>query len=184
MRIGYARISTNVQNIDLQMDALNAAGCEQIFTDTISGVKAERPGLTEAFRFLRENDTLVVWKLDRLGRSLPDLIKIMKDIENRKACFLSLQENIDTTSTMGKLLFHIIGSLADFERSIIVERTHAGLAAARARGRIGGRKNLLSPYQKKRLQELHAENKMSIKELCGFFKVSVGSLYNYIHNRS
>jgi DNA invertase Pin-like site-specific DNA recombinase len=135
MLIGYARVSTIEQTLDLQQDALRQAGCEHVFTDHISGAKSEPPGLTQTLEFVRSGDILVVWKLDRLGRSLKQLIEIVTELQKRNVGFRSLTENIDTTSPGGKLIFHIFGSLAEFERDLIRERTLAGLAAARARGR-------------------------------------------------
>src|SRR3954468_3556680 len=143
MLIGYARISTQDQNLDLQRDALQKAGCEQIFTDRVSGTKASRPGLSEALSHLRAGDTLVVWRLDRLGRSLRHLIDTVTGLQERRIGFKSLQESIDTTSG-GRLVFNIFGSLAEFEREIIKERTKAGLQAARSRGKLGGRPKALS----------------------------------------
>jgi DNA invertase Pin-like site-specific DNA recombinase len=139
MLIGYARISTHEQNLDLQEDALKAAGCKKVYTDKTGGAKSERPGLEKALADARPGDTLVVWKLDRLGRSLKHLIETVTDLSHRGVGFKSLQENIDTTTSGGKLVFHVFGALAEFERDIIRERTLAGLAAARARGRKGGR---------------------------------------------
>ena len=139
MLVGYARVSTTDQNLDLQKDALRAAGCERLFTDMASGAKAERPGLAQALRECRPGDTLVVWKLDRLGRSLPHLVETVRELLEREVGFKSLQESIDTTTSGGKLIFHLFASLAEFERDLIRERTNAGLAAARARGRRGGR---------------------------------------------
>ena len=138
MLIGYVRVSTGEQNTDLQEDALKKAECDKIFKDTASGAKTDRPGLEEALAFLVEGDTLVVWKLDRLGRSLKHLIEVVNELYDRGIYFKSLQENIDTNSSGGKLIFHIFGALAEFERDIIRERTRAGLEAARARGRVGG----------------------------------------------
>src|SRR3954454_10522510 len=132
MLIGYARISTDDQYLDLQRDALQKAGCEQIYTDRVSGTKAHRPGLDDALSHLRSGDTLVVWRLDRLGRSLRHLIDTVTDLQTRGIGFKSLQESIDTTTSGGKLVFHIFGALAEFEREIIRERTQAGLTAARA----------------------------------------------------
>src|SRR5438105_9139080 len=129
MLIGYARISTQDQTLALQQDALAKAGCDKIFTDTISGGASERPGLTEALAYIRAGDTLVVWRLDRLGRSLKELIEIIKDLNTRKIDFQSLTEHIDTATPGGKLVFHIFGALAEFERDLIRERTKAGLAA-------------------------------------------------------
>src|ERR671926_1954198 len=139
MLIGYARVSTHDQTLDLQLDALKKAGCEKFYTDTASGGKAEREGLDEALNYAREGDVLVVWRLDRLGRSLRHLIETITLLNGRKVGFRSLTENIDTTTSGGKLVFHIFGALAEFERDIIRERTNAGLTAARARGKIGGR---------------------------------------------
>src|SRR5690349_15412935 len=140
MLIGYARVSTDDQTLDLQLDALKAAGCERrrVYTDTASGAKTDRPGLAKALDMLREGDILVVWRLDRLGRSLPHLIEVVGDLKGRHIGFKSLTENIDTTTPAGELIFHIFASLAQFERELIRERTMAGLVAARARGRKGG----------------------------------------------
>ena len=136
MLIGYARVSTQDQTLDLQTDALTHAGCEKIFTDTTSGAKAERPGLQAALDHLRAGDTLVVWRLDRLGRTLKHLIATVTDLSDQGIGCKSLQENMDTTTSGGKLIFHIFGALAEFEREVIRERTNAGLQAARARGRL------------------------------------------------
>jgi DNA invertase Pin-like site-specific DNA recombinase len=137
MLIGYARVSTHEQTLHLQQDALTKVGCTKIFTDTASGAKTERKGLEEALTYVRKGDILVVWRLDRLGRSLPHLITTMTDLEERGIGFKSLTENIDTTTSGGKLIFHIFGALAEFERNLIRERTTAGLTAARARGKKG-----------------------------------------------
>ena len=139
MRIGYARVSTSDQKLDLQMDALRDAGCDRLFTDMISGAKTARPGLEQTLTACRQGDTLVVWKLDRLGRSLPHLVQTVHDLGQRGVGFQSLQENIDTTSSNGRLVFNLFATLAEFERDVIRERTRAGLTAARARGRKGGR---------------------------------------------
>jgi len=139
MHVGYARVSTTEQNLDLQIDALTVAGCERLFTDTVSGGHVDRPGLAAALRECRSGDTLIVWKLDRLGRSLPHLVETVRDLGTRGVGFKCVQENIDTTTSGGKLIFHIFASLAEFERDLIRERTTAGLTAARARGRTGGR---------------------------------------------
>jgi len=139
MFVGYARVSTTDQNLDLQTDALQAAGCERHFSDIVSGATVDRPGLTAALHECRPGDTLVVWKLDRLGRSLPHLVETVRDLGVRGVGFKSVQESLDTTTSGGKLIFHIFASLAEFERDLIRERTKAGLSAARARGRKGGR---------------------------------------------
>src|SRR5215213_4903876 len=144
MFVGYARVSTTDQTLDLQHDALTTAGCTKIFTDTASGAQTERKGLSEALAYVRAGDSLVVWKLDRLGRSLKDLISRITELNDRKIGFKSLTENIDTTTSGGKLIFHIFGALAEFERDIIRERTNAGLEAARSRGKLGGRPKALT----------------------------------------
>src|SRR5213596_2012703 len=138
MLIGYARVSTQDQTLALQQDALTKAGCERVFSDTASGALAERQGLEEALEFARPGDTLVVWRLDRLGRSLRHLIDVITRLQGRRVGFKSLTEAIDTTTSGGKLVFHVFAALAEFERDVIRERTQAGLAAARARGRRGG----------------------------------------------
>jgi DNA invertase Pin-like site-specific DNA recombinase len=183
MLIGYARISTHEQTLALQQDALHKAGCDRIFTDTASGAKAERRGLEEALRYVRKGDTLVVWRLDRLGRSLPHLISTMTDLEERGIGFKSLTENIDTTTSGGKLIFHIFGALAEFERNLIRERTNAGLVAARARGRIGGRPKALSPRQIRIAQSLYDDPKNSIPEICRTLKISKVTLYRHINTK-
>lgn len=183
MTIGYARVSTQEQTFDLQKDALTKAGCEQIFDDTMSGAKAERPGLQEALSFMREGDVLVVWKLDRLGRSLKNLIALVTDLEARGVGFRSVTENIDTTTTGGKLVFHIFGALAEFERNLIRERTQAGLAAARARGRKGGRPRAKGLNDEKKLTmalALYNDKRNSVKDICRTFGVSRATFYRYL----
>src|SRR5512144_2214577 len=162
MLIGYARVSTADQTLNLQKDALQKAGCERIFTDTASGAKAERVGLGEALGYVRKGDTLVVWKLDRLGRSLKHLIETITALNNRKIGFKSITEAIDTTTSGGKLIFHIFGALAEFERDIIRERTQAGLTAARARGRKGGRPKALTTKRAAQLQTLYNDKNNTI----------------------
>src|SRR5918995_4230730 len=151
MDIGYARVSTGEQTLDLQLDALKAAGCGKIYEETASGAKAERPVLEDVLSYLRKGDTLVVWRLDRLGRSLPHLIETVAALAARGIGFKSLTEQIDTTTPGGKLVFHVFGALAEFERDLIRERTNAGLAAARARGRTGGRPKVLTDPKKQAL---------------------------------
>lgn len=180
MLIGYARVSTGDQTLDLQKDALNAAGCEQFFTDTISGAKADRPGLNQALDYVRSGDTLVVWRLDRLGRSLQHLIETVEALEKRGVGFKSLTEAIDTTTPAGKLVFHIFGSLAEFERSLIRERTNAGLAAARARGRKGGRPKKLSAKQIELAKRMHEDRQADIKTICQTLGVSPTTLYRIL----
>ncbi|WP_077875519.1 recombinase family protein [Escherichia coli] len=147
MLIGYVRVSTNDQNTDLQRNALNCAGCELIFEDKISGTKSERPGLKKLLRTLSAGDTLVVWKLDRLGRSMRHLVILVEELRERGVNFRSLTDAIDTSTPMGRFFFHVMGALAEMERELIVERTKAGLEAARAQGRIGGRRPKLTPEQ-------------------------------------
>jgi DNA invertase Pin-like site-specific DNA recombinase len=183
MQIGYARISTGEQTLNLQLDALKAAGCGQWYTDTASGAKAERPGLAKAFEHVREGDTLVVWRLDRLGRSLQHLIETLTDLNTRGIGFKSLTENIDTTTPGGKLVFHIFGALAEFERDLIRERTNAGLAAARARGRTGGRppvKAFRNPVALAMAQHLYHDTTTSIDAICRQFGISRPTLYRYV----
>src|SRR5215216_5037575 len=172
MLIGYARVSTNEQNLDLQRDALQKAGCEQIYDDHVSGTKARRPGLEQAFSHLRPGDTLVVWRLDRLGRSLRHLIDTVTDLQEKGIGFKSITESIDTTTSGGKLIFHIFGALAEFEREIIRERTKAGLTAARARGKTGGRPKALTDKQVEMLRHLAADRERSIKEICKTLGIS------------
>ncbi len=183
MKIGYARISTNEQNLSLQMDALEKAGCGKLFHDQISGAKTKRPDLDEALAYLREDDVLVVWRLDRLGRSLKHLIELVNSLEERGIGFQSLQESIDTTTSGGKLVFHIFGALAEFERNLIQERTYAGLAAARARGRTGGRPKALDAKKTVLLYRLYDEKKHSIQEICELVGVSKSTLYSYLRKR-
>lgn len=180
MKIGYCRVSSNDQHLRMQEDALKAAGCTAIYHDVISGAKRKRPGLTEALDHLREDDTLVVWKLDRLGRSLQHSIDTMIVLEQQKVAFTSLQENIDTSSTGGKLVFHIFSALAEFERDLIRDRTNAGLQAARARGRIGGRPALLNADESKKLNAHYKEGKLTVDEICKIFSISRPSFYNYL----
>ena len=180
MLIGYARVSTDDQTLALQKDALTKAGVNKIFTDTASGAKSERAGLSQALEFLREGDSLVVWKLDRFGRSLKDLIAWMTTLQEKGIGFQSLTEKIDTTSPGGKLIFHIFGALAEFERDLIRERTRAGLAAARARGRKGGRKKKLDPKKAAVAQQLYESRQHTIKDICQTLGVSRATLYRSI----
>ena len=181
MNVGYARVSTGDQNLDLQKDALRIAGCEdnKIFTDKLSGTKDDRPGLGEALTYLRPGDTLVVWRLDRLGRSLSHLITLTTELEARGVGFKSLQEGIDTTTSGGKLVFHIFGALAEFERSLIRERTHAGLKAARARGRNGGRPKLLDARKLAVAETLLKDPKLTVAEVAEQVGVARSTLYTY-----
>jgi DNA invertase Pin-like site-specific DNA recombinase len=179
MLIGYARVSTQDQTLDLQRNALHKANCEQIFTDTVSGTKARRPGLEEALSHLRSGDTLVVWQLDRLGRSLRHLIDTVTSLQEQDIGFKSLTENIDTTTSGGKLVFHIFGALAEFEREIIRERTKAGLLAARSRGRKGGRQYKLTNKQLEIARQLYA-GKTPVNEICQTLGISRATFYRHV----
>lgn len=180
MLIGYARVSTDDQNLDLQKDALTRAGCERIWEDHQSGAKAERPGLRAALDYAREGDTLVVWRLDRLSRSLKDLIELVTQLEACAIGLKSLQESLDTSSSSGKLIFHIFGALAEFERNLIRERTQAGLQAARARGRKGGRPKALDADKRVLAVQLYQEKKHTVKRICQMMGISKPTLYEYI----
>jgi DNA invertase Pin-like site-specific DNA recombinase len=180
MLIGYARVSTHEQNLTPQTDALKQAGCKRIFEDKISGANKERPGLCDALEYAREGDTLLVWRLDRLGRSLKDLIDLVAGLEKRGVGFRSLQESIDTTTSGGRLIFHVFGALAEFERNLIRERTYAGLAAARARGRLGGRPRKLSEKQAQLARSLHNSKQHSIGDICQMLGISKPTLYKYL----
>jgi len=178
MLVGYMRCSTADQNLDLQRDALEKAGCERIFKDNgVSGATTERPGLTEALACVREGDVLVVWKLDRLGRSLRHLIEVVNGLEARGVQVRSLTEGFDTTTAAGKMLFHVIGALAEMERSIIRERTHAGLAAARARGRAGGRKRKIDSRALKMARAALADRDVSVGDVAKTMRVNRATLY-------
>jgi DNA invertase Pin-like site-specific DNA recombinase len=183
MYIGYARVSTIDQTLDLQKDALEKADCSKIFTDTSSGAKTERIGLDEAINYIRQGDTLVVWRLDRLGRSLNHLIETITGLNNRHIGFKSITENIDTTTSGGKLIFHIFGALAEFERDIIRERTQAGLHAARARGRLGGRPKSLTPKKAQMAEALYKDKNNTIDEICKTLNVSRATLYRYVKTK-
>ena len=180
MIIGYARVSTQDQNPDLQIDALKKFGCEKIFIEKISGGSKIRPELEKAKDILLSDDIFVVWKLDRIGRSLKDLIAWISYFEEHDIAFKSLHDPIDISTPAGKLIFHIFGALAEFERNLIRERTMAGLEAARSRGRKGGRKPKLDKNQIIRLKKLYLSKTMSTKELCRQFDISKPTLYKYI----
>ncbi len=184
MLIGYARISTSDQHLHLQQDALKQAGCDKICMDTVSGVKDVRSGLGEALSHLRSGDTLVVWKLDRLGRSLKHLIETVTELDAKGISFRSLQENLDTTTSGGKLIFHIFGALAEFERELIKERTNAGLKAARARGRSGGRPKKLDLRKLSMAKIMLADPKMTVTEVAATLGVARSTLYRSLNLRS
>jgi DNA invertase Pin-like site-specific DNA recombinase len=183
MLIGYARVSTNEQNLDLQQDALKKAGCtdKTIFTDKITGTKTQRVGLEQALSYLRPGDTFVVWRLDRLGRSLKHLIETVTKLKEQQIAFKSLTENIDTSTSTGQLVFHIFGALAEFERNLIRERTIAGLEAARARGRLGGRPEIPATSSKAAMaKKLYADKTNAVQDICKTLNISRATLYRYI----
>ena len=181
--IGYARVSTADQQLDLQMDALKAAGCIQIWTDTASGATTARPGLEAALAACRTGDMLVVWKLDRLGRSLPHLIATVHDLVSRGIGFRSLHEQIDTATSSGKLIFHVFAALAEFERELIRDRTHAGLAAARARGRLGGRPKGVDENKRKAALALKRDPSYTVREICQIVGISRNTYYKYTRSK-
>lgn len=180
MKIGYARVSTHDQTPDLQEDALTEAGCEKVFTDKVSGTVAARPALTELKKQLRAGDTLVVWRLDRLGRSLRDLIDWAEYLAEKGVALQSLQEAINTATPSGKLTFHLFSALAEFERNLIQERTQAGLSAARARGRTGGRPKSLDKEKRALAVRLYNEKELPIRKICEMMGISKPTLYEYV----
>jgi len=179
MLIGYIRVSTNEQNTDLQRNALMSANCDLILEDKISGKSRDRPGLKKALRTLGRGDTLVVWKLDRLGRSMQHLVMLTEELRERGVNFRSLTDSIDTSTPMGRFFFHVMGALAEMERELIVERTRAGLAAAREKGRIGGRRRLMTPEITERARRMLAQG-ATLLQVSLVIGVSVKTLYRYI----
>ncbi|HEJ8601396.1 TPA: recombinase family protein [Staphylococcus aureus] len=182
MKIGYARVSTGLQNLNLQEDRLNAYGCEKIFSDHISGSKSKRPRLDKAIEFARSGDTIVVWRLDRLGRNMEDLITLVNELNERGVSFHSLEENItmDKSSSTGQLLFHLFAAFAEFERNLILERSSAGRIAARARGRYGGRPEKLNQKDLNLLKTLY-DNGTPIKTIAEQWQVSRTTIYRYLN---
>jgi len=182
--IGYARVSTDDQNLDLQLDALIKNGCEKenIHFDKVSGAKSERPGLEKCMDSLHQGDTLIVWRLDRLGRSMPHLVSIIEELKERGISFRSICDGaIDTTTASGELVFNMFSSLAQFERRLIQERTNAGLSAARARGKIGGRKKIKSADPKVvTAKTMHQDKGLSIDDICKSLKISRATFYRYL----
>lgn len=184
--IGYARVSTKEQNLDLQLDALKKADCTEIFYEKISGTK-ERPELDSALAYLRQGDTFVIWKLDRLGRSLRDLVNIVDVLYKKGIEFRSIQDGIDTRTPLGRYQFALFAALAEYEREMIIERTRAGLLAARERGRVGGRKKGLSPEAKKVAKaaaSLYRNNENKIDEICTILNISKSTLYRYLKSEN
>lgn len=186
MKIGYARVSTQDQNLSLQYDALKAIGCEKIFKEKVSGSKADRPELIKLFEHVREGDTVFVWKLDRLGRSLTHLIKLVTDLENRGIGLVSLNDPVDTTTAQGRLVFRIFASLAEFERELTRERTNAGLQSARRRGQTLGRKPGLSKSAQDKAmiaESLYREGRYSVEGIAEHINISKPTLYRYLRSR-
>lgn len=182
--IGYARVSTSDQSVTMQVDALEKAGCVRVFTDVASGAKASRPGLDEALSYLREGDTLVVWKIDRLGRSLSHLVQTVDALRDRGVSFRSLNDaGIDTTTRNGKLLFNLFGTLAEFERDLIRERTKAGIESAAARGRHGGRRPVITPAKLAKAQQLMSKG-LTVREAAAAIKVGKTALYGALSESS
>lgn len=186
MRMGYARVSTKDQSFDIQIDALRQAGCEQLYREVCSGARAERPVLAELLRHLRRGDVLVIWKLDRLGRSLKHLVELVNELNVKEVGLQSLQDPIDTTTPQGRLCFNVFASLAEFERDLIRERTQAGLASARTRGRKGGRPKGLSAQAESiacAAETLYVEGKLSVQDIAKRLGISKGTLYAYLRHR-
>jgi DNA invertase Pin-like site-specific DNA recombinase len=183
MQVGYGRISTAEQRLDLQIEALTQAGCQKIFTDTVSGVRVDRPGLREALNYCRSGDVLTVWRLDRLGRSLPDLLSIVKQLEQSEIGFHSLTEAINTNTPGGKLAFHLFGSLAEFERALIRDRTRAGLEAARQRGRFGGRPTKLMTAEKVDAAMKLLRDGTPPKDIAHILGISLPTFYRHVSTR-
>jgi DNA invertase Pin-like site-specific DNA recombinase len=182
MKIGYARISTSEQNTNLQQDALLNAGCDRIYTETASGAKTDREELSKALGTLRAGDTLVIWRFDRIGRSTKHLLTILDDLRSKSVDLVSLTEGIDTSTSTGRLMFGIIAMFAEFERSVINERSAAGLAAAKARGIVGGRSKLLDHKQVVALKAQAANPAISVDTSLQTFKISKTTYYRYIRN--
>lgn len=186
MKIGYARVSTQEQNLSLQLDALQTAGCTTIHHEKVTSAKKERPELQKLMGQPRAGDVVVVWKLDRLGRSLQDLVSLVNEMQGKGAEFQSLDDHIDTTTPQGKFTFHLFAALAEFERDIIRERTKAGLVAARARGRKGGRPKGLSKEARHTAmiaERLYQDGELTVKQICRQLSISRGTFYNYLRHR-
>jgi DNA invertase Pin-like site-specific DNA recombinase len=186
MKIGYARVSTRDQNLDLQIDALKKEGCNKIYTEVMSATKSERPELQEMINNLRKEDIIIVWKLNRLGRSLKHLVELINKFIEQEIGLKSLNDHIDTTTPQGRLIFNIFASLAEFERDLIQERTKAGLNAARARGRMGGKPKGLSKRAESiacAAETLYKEGKLTVKEIISQLGIAKATFYNYLQHR-
>lgn len=180
MKLGYARISTSDQNLDSQISLLEEAGCSKVFTDTISGSKMERKGLKECLEYARAGDSIVIYKLDRLGRSLKELLTLIDDLKKREISLIILSQNIDTFTSTGKLMMQLFGMIAEFERELIRERTMTGLTAARARGKVGGRPPALTKEQIISLKAVYETKTVPIKEICNMFGIGKDTVYKYV----
>ena len=180
MKMGYLRVSTAEQKLDLQRDALTKAGCEQLYEDVISSMQWERPGLARAVDHLRQGDTFVVWKLDRLGRNVKALTAFIEQLKGRGVAFQSLQDGIDTSTALGQFFFHVLGALAELERSLLVERTQAGLAAARARGRVGGRPRKMTPERIRQAMGMMAVAGRNASAVARTLGITRAVLYRYV----
>ena len=182
MLIGYARVSTQDQNLDLQLEALNKTGCEKIYQDQLSGAKADRPGLNTALEVLRKGDTLVVWKLDRLGRTVKGLVDLVSNLEKREIHFKSITDSIDTSTPAGRFFFHVMASLAQMERELIIERTRAGLEAAKLRGRVGGRTRKMTDSKMESAKKL-LKSGVPPRDVAQNLGISIPTLYRWIPAR-
>lgn len=181
MKVGYIRVSKEEQNLDLQRDAMKKAECDKVFEDKITGATEDRPGWEECLKFLRPGDILVIWKLDRAGRNLKHLIELSNELAERNVQFVSLTDHIDTTTPAGMLYYQVMGAVAEFERRNMIERTNAGLEAARARGRVGGRPRKIKTTTKMELVwSMHQSRKYTGKEICEEFGISKATLHRYI----
>jgi DNA invertase Pin-like site-specific DNA recombinase len=180
MNIGYCRISTSEQNLELQIQALKEAGCEKIFEEVASGAKDDRPKLKEAIEYARKGDVIVVWKLDRLSRSVKHLIETVNDLEKKEIGFRCVTQQLDTTSPTGKLIFHVFGAISEFERALIRERTAAGLKVARARGRLGGRPKVLDQEKITIAQSLYDDGKTTVEKICKTLGISRATFYRNV----
>lgn len=186
MKYGYARISTKDQRIDLQLDALREVGCNKIFNDIAKGARQDRPELTKLLEIVEEKDTIVIWKLDRLGRSLHHLVKIVNDLNSKNVGLVTLNDPIDTTTAQGRLMFNVFASLAEFERDVIYERTIAGIKSAKARGRLGGRPKGLSDNAKQKAclaEALYKQNELTSDQIANQLNISKPTMYKYLKYR-
>ena len=182
MKLGYARVSTDDQNLDSQIAVLKEAGADHIYTDIISGSKSQRKGLAELLKFARSGDSIIVYKLDRLGRSLKELLILIEDLKSKGINLIITSQSIDTSTPAGRAMFQMFGMIAEFERELIKERTMIGLKAARARGRFGGRPKLLTKEKQENLKTIYNTKQVSINEICNMFNITKPTLYRYLQS--